>query len=298
MNVTSMLSSGYLQPFRGAMSSVSVEEGRASAALSTQEQQVLAQERALKAASGPDAKVSTTYRYSVGPDGRRYISGAYVSIEGGAPSSEAQTGENKKSVSGGSDAEREAAVRELKRIEQEVIAHEAAHQAAGGALTGAATYTYTQGPDGRRYITGGEVSIHVPASSDPEKTLRDMEQVQRAALAPGNPSGQDLSVAGKAAAAAAQARQELAAKAKESGGDESASFSFGISSVKAGLLFERLHGEGYVPPIVEELPDGAIFNPTEAYGRNASIRGLWTLRRGFEPAPKMEVLKPRFDIAA
>jgi len=294
-----MLSSGYLQPFRGAMSSVSVEEGRASAALSTQEQQVLAQERALKAASGPDAKVSTTYRYSVGPDGRRYISGAYVSIEGDAPSRETQTGENKKSVSGGSDAEREAAVRELKRIEQEVIAHEAAHQAAGGALTGAATYTYTQGPDGRRYITGGEVSIHVPAGSDPEKTLRDMEQVQRAALAPGNPSGQDLSVAGKAAAAAAQARQELAAKAKESGGDESTSFLPGISSVKAGLLFEHLHGEGYVPTIVEELPNSSMLDPREAYEQNASSRGLWTLGRGFEFMPETRTrFRPGFEIAA
>jgi len=208
-----------------------------------------------------------------------------------------------KKAFGGSDAERQAAVRELKRIEQEVIAHEAAHQAAGGALVGAATYTYTQGPDGRRYITGGEVPIHIPASSDPEKTLRDMEQVQRAALAPGTPSAQDLSVAGKAAAAAAQARQELTAKTKESGEDESASFLSGISSVMAGLLFERLHGEdrigeGYVLSIVEELPDSAMLNPTEAYGRNASTYGLWTLRRGFEPAPKTDILKPRFDIAA
>ena len=167
MNVTSMLSSGYLQPFGHPLRSV--EEDRESSALSAQEQYVLAQEQALKAVSGPDSKVSTTYRYSIGADGRRYITGAYVSIESNAQSNEAssgsvqlsndverknespdaKTGKNEKLSTG----ETEAAVRELKRIEQEVISHEAAHQAAGGSLTGAATYTYTQGPDGRNYIT-------------------------------------------------------------------------------------------------------------------------------------------------
>jgi hypothetical protein len=307
-----MLSSGYLQPFSHPLRSV--EEERESSALSAQEQFVLAQERALKATSGPDSKVSTTYRYSIGPDGRHYMTGAYVSIVGEDPqggdvgnkkvNSNAKAGNNKGNVSGkpgGSNRETEAAVRELKRIEQEVIAHEAAHQAAGGSLTGAATYSYTQGPDGRSFITGGEVSIHIPASSDPEKTLRDMEQVQRAALAPGSPSGQDLSVAGKAAAAAAQARQELAAKTRESGKEESVTFSSGISSVKAGLLFDRIHvegnREGYVVPIVEEMPDAMMLNPTEAYGRSASSRGLWALGRGFEAAPR-SVQRASFDIAA
>ena len=39
-----------------------------------------------------------------------------------------------------------------------------------------------------------------------------MQQVQRAANAPADPSGQDRSVAAQAAAMAAQARQEIAAK--------------------------------------------------------------------------------------
>ena len=320
MKITSMLSNGYLQPVKDVNAPSPVEEQRAAAALSAQEQQVLAQERALTASSGPEAKVSTTYSYSIGPDGRRYITGAYVSIKsddrlsdaapsGGEPAGTRKKADpaekpekNKEAVSGETDMETDAAVRELKRIEQEVISHEAAHQAAGGGLTGAVSYTYTQGPDGKRYITGGEVSIHVPASSDPEQTMRDMEQVQRAALAPSSPSSQDIQVAAKAAATAANARQELSAKIREESAEEesekSAEFSPGISSVRAGLLFERIHGENQGEMAQEEPLNSTMLNPMEAYERNASSRGLWTFRRGFEPVPKMDALRPNFDIAA
>jgi len=93
-------------------------------------------------------------------------------------------------------------------------------------------------------------------------------------------------------------RASAVLSAREAVGDERASFMSGISSVKAGLLFELLHGEGYASPIVDELPDNTMLNPAEAYGRNASPRGLWTLRLGYEPALKTAILKPRFDIAA
>ena len=87
-------------------------------------------------------------------------------------------------------------VRQLAGREREVIAHEQAHSAVGGRYAGAPSYSYTRGPDGRSYISGGEVSIDVsPVPNDPEATLRKMEVVQRAALAPAEPSGQDLRVA-------------------------------------------------------------------------------------------------------
>ena len=102
-------------------------------------------------------------------------------------------------------------VRQLASREREVIAHEQAHSAVGGRYAGAPSYSYTRGPDGRSYISGGEVSIDVsPVPNDPEATLRKMEVVQRAALAPAEPSGQDLRVAAAARAIAAQARAELA----------------------------------------------------------------------------------------
>jgi hypothetical protein len=337
MNVTSMLSQGYLQPSQKVLSVIEKQEeseGKA-ASLAMQEQQVLAQERTLKA-SASDSKVSTVYRYSIGPDGRRYITGAEVTIEGGeqsvdrvpggvkreniepgepagrGPDLEAQkTEENAPSpeVPGELQDSEQAAVQELKQIEREVVAHEAAHQAAGGRFAGAVSYSYTQGPDGKRYITGGEVPINVPASDDPEQTLRDMEQVQRAALAPGNPSAQDRSVAAAAAAMAAQARQQLSAsKAKETGApDLSGSnlsgsalspgeFKTGAASVQAGLRFEEIQSrEGAPsngPPSLSSLDQ-----PVNAYAHHASKRGFWAWGRGFEAIAQEEV-RPRFDFAA
>ncbi|WP_430885901.1 putative metalloprotease CJM1_0395 family protein [Fusibacter sp. JL216-2] len=108
------------------------------------------------------------------------------------------------------DPEVRAQVMELQTVEDKVIAHERAHQAAGGEFTGAASYGYTMGPDGKRYITSGEVSISVPSSGEPEEQLRAMERVRAAALAPADPSGQDQSVAGRATAKMAKIRTDIA----------------------------------------------------------------------------------------
>lgn len=105
-------------------------------------------------------------------------------------------------------------VRKLKGRDQEVRAHEQAHMAAGGQyIRGGATYSYQTGPDGNRYAVGGEVSIDTsPVSGDPAATIRKMETVKRAALAPANPSGQDRRVAASAESAASKARWEEMAK--------------------------------------------------------------------------------------
>lgn len=107
-------------------------------------------------------------------------------------------------------------IRKLQMRDREVRAHEAAHAAAGGAHAGAATFTYERGPDGRTYAVGGEVSIDVSAvSGDPEATLQKAEQVRAAALAPAEPSSQDMKVAQRAQAMAAEARVELANERSE-----------------------------------------------------------------------------------
>ncbi len=102
-------------------------------------------------------------------------------------------------------------VERLKARDREVRAHESAHKAAAGQHAhGAPSYSYTTGPDGRQYATGGSVSIDTSAvPNDPEKTLAKMEQVRAAALAPADPSGQDVRVAAKAAQNAAEARREI-----------------------------------------------------------------------------------------
>ena len=102
---------------------------------------------------------------------------------------------------------------ELSSRDREVRAHEQAHSSVGGSYAGGPTYSFKRGPDGRAYAVGGEVSIDVSAiANDPAATLRKMEQVQRAALAPAEPSGQDRQVAAQAQVLAAQARIELAAQ--------------------------------------------------------------------------------------
>ena len=105
----------------------------------------------------------------------------------------------------------QAQVRKLQAIDQKVRQHEAAHKAAGAGLTGAATYQYVRGPDGRQYAVSGEVSINTSPAGTPQSTLAKAEQIRAAALAPADPSPQDQKVAAMAARMASAARLELAA---------------------------------------------------------------------------------------
>ncbi len=102
-------------------------------------------------------------------------------------------------------------VQELKTRDREVRAHEAAHLAAAGSLAiGGASYSYQRGPDGVQYAVGGEVSIDTSAvAGDPEATLEKAQRIRSAALAPAQPSSQDLNVAAQAAQLAVQARAEI-----------------------------------------------------------------------------------------
>ncbi|MBT0587874.1 putative metalloprotease CJM1_0395 family protein [Alteromonas oceanisediminis] len=100
-------------------------------------------------------------------------------------------------------------IQELKQRDQEVRAHEQAHAAVGGQYAGAPSYEFETGPDGRRYAVGGEVSIDIGEERSPEQTLRKMQQVKAAALAPADPSPQDLRVASEATQKAFDAQSEI-----------------------------------------------------------------------------------------
>ncbi|MBR2207418.1 MAG: hypothetical protein IJ859_01260 [Synergistaceae bacterium] len=252
MQVTSMLSAGYLEPVQsiGRIKNLQNVEDVEDFDQSKQqkEQEILAEEESLKAKLGNDAKVHTVYHYSLGTDGKRYIVGASVTMKGSeedlnrvsggvmhedlqAKKQEAQeaealnenkAAENTQNIikaeterreeakkEDEAEDQKEAQEKELENIQREVVAHEAAHQAAAGELGGGVSYSYTEGPDGKSYITGGEVPIKLKEGRTPEETLRNMQQVQRAANAPADPSGQDRQVAAKAAAIASKARQEI-----------------------------------------------------------------------------------------
>lgn len=108
-------------------------------------------------------------------------------------------------------------VQQLRQRDQQVRAHEMAHLAAAGAYaTSAAQYAYQTGPDGRKYAVGGEVGIDLSSERDPADTIRKMQIVQRAALAPADPSPQDMRVAAMAAQQMMQAQQALQKQRAES----------------------------------------------------------------------------------
>jgi SprA-related family len=109
-------------------------------------------------------------------------------------------------------------VEKLKQRDQDVRAHEQAHMAAGGAyVKGGATFQYQQGPDGKLYAVGGEVSIDTsPVKGDPQATIAKMETIKAAALAPADPSGQDRSVAAEAEQTEAQARRDESSQQTDS----------------------------------------------------------------------------------
>lgn len=116
----------------------------------------------------------------------------------------------------------QSAIAQLAARDAEVRMHERAHSSVGGQLAGAPSYRLVRGPDGKSYATAGEVSIDISAvPNDPEATLIKAERVMRAALAPAEPSPQDLAVAASAAQLMAEARAEIAArKAQPSEGED------------------------------------------------------------------------------
>ncbi|MBC3872979.1 putative metalloprotease CJM1_0395 family protein [Undibacterium flavidum] len=92
-----------------------------------------------------------------------------------------------------------AQVAKLQARDRQVRLHEMAHLAASGGLaTSGASFTYQKGPDGVDYAVGGEVSIDTSPGRTPEDTIARARQIQAAALAPADPSGQDRAVAAMA----------------------------------------------------------------------------------------------------
>lgn len=108
-------------------------------------------------------------------------------------------------------------ISQLKARDTEVRAHEMAHLVAAGSYArGGMSFTYQTGPDGRQYAIGGEVGIDTsPITGDPEATMQKAMVVQRAALAPAEPSAQDQKVAQAAQQMMTQARVELSMQSAE-----------------------------------------------------------------------------------
>ena len=145
---------------------------------------------------------------------------------------------NKANTSGeeGLTEDQKKQVERLKKRDRDVKAHERAHMAAGAdVVVGGASYEYEVGPDGKMYAVGGEVKIDTSREKDPEATIRKMQQVKRAALAPAHPSGTDRQVAAQAAQIEAQVRIELSEeKGKETEEEQDPAFQENLMTISKG----------------------------------------------------------------
>jgi len=125
----------------------------------------------------------------------------------------------------GLSAEEQEIVDELRETDRKVRDHEQAHKSAAGPYAGAVQYETTTGPDGREYAVSGNVSIDAsPVPNNPEATIRKMNVVERAALAPAQPSSEDFAVARQAQQTRLQAQEELRKQEQaeqQDGGSES-----------------------------------------------------------------------------
>lgn len=108
-------------------------------------------------------------------------------------------------------------VREMKDRDREVRDHEQAHkQKAGQYAKGAASFDYEQGPDGQAYVVSGEVQLDMSeVPGDPEATIRKMQQIRAAALAPESPSEQDRKVASEASRIEMEMLSKIAGEARK-----------------------------------------------------------------------------------
>lgn len=117
------------------------------------------------------------------------------------------------------DGERTQA-RELAAGDRSVRAHEAAQAAVGGSLAGGPGFRFVAGPGGQRYTVGGEVPISLDVvPDDPAAPLDNARQVQAAALAPAQPSPQDLQVAAAAGRLIVESQLQLATQRKTGAGE-------------------------------------------------------------------------------
>jgi len=108
-------------------------------------------------------------------------------------------------------------IRQLSSRDQQVKNHERAHSIVGGQFAGSPNFVYQKGPNGVLYAVSGEVSISTSeVPGDLEASLAKLQTVIRAALAPANPSSQDVRVATNAAAAIQRLQASLNAESAKS----------------------------------------------------------------------------------
>lgn len=72
-----------------------------------------------------------------------------------------------------------AEIERLKQWENHVKQHELNHAIVGGSHVGGISYVYTYGPDGKKYISGGQVSVSIPSGINHE-SIAEIKKLKKA----------------------------------------------------------------------------------------------------------------------
>ena len=111
---------------------------------------------------------------------------------------------------------------------------------AGPYAIGGPSYTFTVGPDGQMYATGGDVQLDAaPDPSDPKKTIEKAKVIEAAAYAPADPSNQDRRVAAQAAGMEQAAERQLEQQQQCGQGDASSGYGT-QSDVATGQIISEI----------------------------------------------------------
>jgi hypothetical protein len=148
----------------------------------------------------------------------------------------------------------------LKRREKSVRSHEHAHaRTAGRWLQSQPQFETQKGPDGEEYIVAGAVSIDSsPVSGDAQATIRKMDEIRRAALAPIDPSPRDRAVALRATMVQARARRQMVESRREKHGND-----IGIGADASSPVAEAVREQIHAKPLVKESESKAIAKSEE-----------------------------------
>lgn len=139
-------------------------------------------------------------------------------------------------------AQQRSTIAQLSATDRHVRAHEMAHlTVAGPYAIGGPSYTFTVGPDGQMYATGGDVQLDAaPDPSDPKKTIEKARIIEAAAFAPVDPSNQDRHVAAQAAQMEQAAEQQLQQQQQQQKNDHSSPYGQANDIQPAQIISEIL----------------------------------------------------------
>ncbi|MBY0403469.1 MAG: hypothetical protein K2X66_06190 [Cyanobacteria bacterium] len=195
-----------------------------------------------------------------------------------------------------------------------IMAHEQAHSSAAGAFGGAIHIDY----DSNGIAVGGHVPIMIPGLSkmNPEESLKAYETIYGAATAPGDPSGQDMSVAAQAQDLMGRAKVAIDKKATMMAKAGAAGTTNGDSANGGGGTDANSNGNGSGPGVnrVSDVnnSNGASGNDNNGQSQNgqqaqgpqaqtsqvqASIQPQTLLQQNPWQLPTNDPRRPKFQLA-